>query len=196
VEVLGVAPEKGPARQCAGFRSGAESIDLLDLSFRIEEKFEVRIEANEIEREAKKRLPGGAYEKDGYLTEAALDEIRKSTAGIGHRQTCEGSAEDGYAALLTVSFFVHLIARKLAARRKEWFMFDNRRAFVTGGTGRVGTAIVRCLAEGARRWLFSSTHMRTRRAARKGAGAKNRTVTRIRPRSARRRRSGTIGGTD
>jgi hypothetical protein len=38
----------------------------------------VRIEANEIEREARKRLPDGVYEKDGFLTEAALDEIRKA----------------------------------------------------------------------------------------------------------------------
>ena len=60
VEVLGVAPEKIRLESVLVSDLGAESIDLLDLSFRIEEKFQVRIEANEIEREAKKRLPGGA----------------------------------------------------------------------------------------------------------------------------------------
>ena len=76
VEVLGVSPEKIHLDSVLVSVVGAESIDLLDLSFRIEEKFRVRIEANEIEREARKRLPGGAYEKDGYLTEVALDEIK------------------------------------------------------------------------------------------------------------------------
>ena len=95
---------------------GAESIDLLDLSFRIEEKFQVRIEANEIEREARKRLPGGAYEKDGYLTEAALGEIRKSLPELDASKLVKGLRKMDLPALLTVSFFVRLIARKLAQK--------------------------------------------------------------------------------
>ena len=82
VEVLGVVPDTIRLESVLVSDLGAESIDLLDLSFRIEEKFQVRIEANEIEREAIKRLPGGVYEKDGYLTEAALAEIRKSYHSI------------------------------------------------------------------------------------------------------------------
>ena len=86
VEVLGVAPEKIRSESVLVADLGAESIDLLDLSFRIEETFHVTIEANEIEREASKRLPGGVYEKDGWLTEEALAEIRKSVAGTGCEQ--------------------------------------------------------------------------------------------------------------
>ena len=116
VEVLGVTPEKIRLDSVLVSDLGAESIDLLDLSFRIEEKFQVRIEANEIEREARKRLPGGAYEKDGYLTEAALGEIRKSLPELEAVKLVKGLRKMDLPALLTVSFFVHLIARKLAGK--------------------------------------------------------------------------------
>ena len=95
---------------------GAESLDLLDLSFRIEEAFQVRIEANEIEREAKKRLPGGVYEQDGFLTEEALAEIRQSAPELDAGKLVKGLRKTDLPALLTVGFFVHLVQRKLNAR--------------------------------------------------------------------------------
>ena len=118
VEVLGVPTEKIRPNSVLVSDLGAESIDLLDLSFRIEEKFQVRIEANEVEREARKQLPDGVYEKDGYLTEAALAEIRKSLPELDSRKLVKGLRKMDLPALLTVSFFVHLIARKLAAQPK------------------------------------------------------------------------------
>jgi acyl carrier protein len=116
VEVLGVAPETIRLESVLVSDLGAESIDLLDLSFRIEEKFQVRIEANEIEREAVKRLPGGVYEKDGFLTEAAIGEIRKSLPELDPGKFAKGLRKMDLPALLTVFFFVRLIARKLAAK--------------------------------------------------------------------------------
>jgi acyl carrier protein len=116
VEVLGVAPDE--IRMDSGLVSdlGAESIDLLDLSFRIEEQFKVTIEANEIEREAAKRLPTGLYEKDGCLTEEALAEIRRSVPELNPSKLVSGLRKVDLPSLLTVAFFVHLIARKLAAQ--------------------------------------------------------------------------------
>ncbi len=116
VEVLVVAPEKIRLDSVLVSDLGAESIDLLDLSFRIEEKFEVRIEANEIEREAVKRLPGGVYEKDGFLTEAAIGEIRKSLPELDPGKFAKGLRKMDLPSLLTVSFFVRLIARKLTQK--------------------------------------------------------------------------------
>jgi acyl carrier protein len=116
VEVLGVAPEKIRPDSVLITDLGAESIDLLDLSFRIEETFQVTIESNEIEREATKRLPGGVYEADGRLTEQALAEIRKSLPELDHGKLVPGLRKADLPSLLTVEFFVKLIARKLAEK--------------------------------------------------------------------------------
>ena len=116
VEVLGIAPERIQMDSVLVKDLGAESIDLLDLSFRIEEKFKITVEANEIEREAKKRLPGGVYEKDGFLTEEALAEIRKSVPGLDPAKLVKGLRKMELPSLLTVSFFVRLIQRKLSEK--------------------------------------------------------------------------------
>ena len=117
-EVLGVSPATVRLESVLVSDLGAESIDLLDLTFRIEEKFHIRIEANEIEREARKRLPAGEYEKDGYLTAEALDEIRKSVPELDTGKLVKGLRKMDLPSLLTVSFFVHLIARKLTVEEK------------------------------------------------------------------------------
>jgi acyl carrier protein len=98
---------------------GAESIDLLDLSFRIEEVFQVTLEANEIEREARKKMPGGVYEKDGFLTDEALAQIAASAPEIDASRLVKGLRKNDLPALLTVGFFVRLIARKMEAREQE-----------------------------------------------------------------------------
>ena len=116
VEVLGVAPERIRRESVLVADLGAESIDLLDLSFRIEEKFQVTIEANEIERAAKQRVPGGVYEQDGFLTEAALAEIRRAAPELDPAKLVKGLRKVDLPALLTVGFFVQLIARKLATK--------------------------------------------------------------------------------
>ncbi|HEX9046160.1 MAG TPA: phosphopantetheine-binding protein [Verrucomicrobiae bacterium] len=116
VEVLGISPGQIQLESVLVSDLGAESIDLLDLSFRIEEKFKVRIEANEIERDAIQRLPGGLYEKDGRLTDAAISEIQKSLPGLDPGKFPKGVRKMDLPSLLTVSFFVLLIARKLAAK--------------------------------------------------------------------------------
>jgi acyl carrier protein len=116
VEVLGVAPETIQLHNVLVADLGAESIDLLDLSFRIEETFNVTIESNEIEREATKRLPGGVYEKNGLLTDEALAEIRRALPELDGAKLVPGLRKMDLPSLLTVQFFVRLIARKLAAK--------------------------------------------------------------------------------
>ena len=58
------------------------------------------------------------YEKDGYLTEAALAEIRRSLPELDAGKLVKGLRKMDLPALLTVSFFVRLIARKLAAPKE------------------------------------------------------------------------------
>ncbi len=116
VEVLGVTPEKIRPESVLVGDLGAESIDLLDLSFRIEETFNVTIESNEIECEASKRLPGGVFEKNGRLTDEALAEIRKALPELDRGKLVSGLRKMDLPTLLTVEFFVKLIARKLTQK--------------------------------------------------------------------------------
>lgn len=113
-EVLGVRPDQIHPHSELVTHLGAESIDLLDLTFRIEETFQVRIEANELEREAIKQLPGGVFEKDGKLTEEALAELRRAAPELDPAKLVAGLRKADLPALLTVGFFVSLIQRKLS----------------------------------------------------------------------------------
>jgi len=59
-------------------------------------------------------LPGGEYEKNGCLTDEALAELRTLLPEVDTSKLAKGLRKADLPSLLTVSFFVHLIARKLA----------------------------------------------------------------------------------
>jgi acyl carrier protein len=92
---------------------GAESLDLLDLSFLIEERFGITIGSDEFEGPARQRIPDGVYEKDGYLTAAALAELRCALPEVAPDKLSEGLRKMELPSVLPVSVFVHLIQRKL-----------------------------------------------------------------------------------
>ena len=98
---------------------GAESIDLLDFSFLIEEEFGITIEADEFEKQAKARIPGGTYENDGFLTENALDELKKALPEVPTEHFKSGLKKIELPGVLNVAVFVHLIQRKLAEKSQE-----------------------------------------------------------------------------
>ena len=114
VEVTGVRPEEISMASVLVTDLGAESLDLLDLSFLIAEEFGVTLEADEFERQAKQRMPDGTYEEGGLLTEAAVVELRQALPEIDHTRLVAGLRKVDLPMLLTVSVFVRLIQRKLA----------------------------------------------------------------------------------
>ena len=93
---------------------GAESLDLLDLSFLIEEAFGVTIAADEFEQQATKRMPNLVYERDGALTDEAVVELRAALPEIPPEKLQPGMLKMHLPQVLTVAVFVHLIQRKLA----------------------------------------------------------------------------------
>ncbi|MGB2821178.1 MAG: phosphopantetheine-binding protein [Phycisphaerae bacterium] len=95
---------------------GAESLDLLDLSFLIEEEFGITLESDEFGSQAAERLDGAAYESDGYLTEAALSELHRVLPEVDPRALAPGLRKMVLPSVLPVAVFVHLIQRKLAAQ--------------------------------------------------------------------------------
>jgi acyl carrier protein len=98
---------------------GAESIDLLDLSFLIEEEFGITIEANEFERQATENIPGGQYELNGCLTPEALAELRKALPEVPAGEFRPGLKKMEVPSILNVAVFVHLIQRKCLAKPQE-----------------------------------------------------------------------------
>jgi len=118
-EALGV--NESDVRMDAGLveNLGAESIDLLDLSFLIEREFGITIGPNEFEMAARERLPGGEYEKDGYLVPEALEELKKVLPEVPGERFAAGLRKADIPSLLTVAVFVHLIQRKTDERTGE-----------------------------------------------------------------------------
>ena len=98
---------------------GAESVDLLDLTFLIEEIFGITIEADEFEQRARQRMPGGLYEENGCLTEDALEELKKALPEVPAERFAPGLKKIELPSVLNVAVFVHLVQRKLAERAQE-----------------------------------------------------------------------------
>lgn len=98
---------------------GAESLDLLDLSFLIEETFGITIEADEFERQARERIPDGVYERDGDLTDEALDQLRKALPEVPPEKLKPGLKRIEVPGVLNVAVFVHMIQRKRDERCPE-----------------------------------------------------------------------------
>lgn len=97
---------------------GAESLDLLDLSFLIEETFGITIAADEFEQRATAHISSDVYEQNGYLTEAAIVELRKALPDIPPEKLQPGMAKVTIPRVLNVAVFVHLIEFKLAEAKE------------------------------------------------------------------------------
>ena len=97
---------------------GAESLDLLDLGFLIEETFGVAIGPDEFTRQEGARMPGAVYERNGLLTEEAVVELRKALPEVPPEKIQPGMPKIGLPGVLNVAVFVHLIQRKLAETKE------------------------------------------------------------------------------
>jgi len=115
-EVTGVSPDE--IQMHSGLMSdlGAESLDLLDLSFLIEERFGIRLESDEFERQARHRLHGQPYEVDGFLTPPALEQLRAALPELNPERLAGPLRKTELPSILNVAVFVHLIQRKLATK--------------------------------------------------------------------------------
>jgi len=113
-EVTGARADQVVMTSCLTADLGAESIDLLDLSFLIEETFGITIEADEFERRVTDRLEGQPYEQDGYLTAPALAALSEALPEVPAEKLAGRLRPMEIPSVLTVAVFVHLIQRKLA----------------------------------------------------------------------------------
>ena len=93
---------------------GAESLDLLDLSFLIEEEFGVQLAANDLERRIRSSLPDdSAFEVNGILTPEALAELKRLLPEVPENAYPENLAHVAIPSIFNVAAFARLIAYKL-----------------------------------------------------------------------------------
>ena len=115
-EVTGVAEERIRMESVLVEDLGAESLDLLDLSFLIEERFGVTLGADEFERQARASIPGGQYDRGGMLTAEAIEWLREALPEVPPEKLQPGLPKIALPKVLNVAVFVHLIQRKLAQK--------------------------------------------------------------------------------
>jgi acyl carrier protein len=115
-EVTGAPPENIGMDSVLVADLGAESIDLLDLSFLIEEQFGVALEPTEFQDRLRARLPGGVFEKDGVLTDEALAELRRLMPEVPPQRLAAGLRTADMPMVLTVGVLVHLVQSKVAGK--------------------------------------------------------------------------------
>jgi acyl carrier protein len=92
---------------------GAESLDFLDLVFRLETDFKVKIPRDGIRVMAQDGLADG-FEQAGVLTPAALERLRILMPEVSQAKLAPGLKAHQLPNLFTVETFVRLVAWRLA----------------------------------------------------------------------------------
>ena len=92
---------------------GAESIDLLDIVFRLEKTFDIKIERGELVPEDVVNDTTGKYVVDGKLTADGLEEIRKRIPYADLSSFETNPAITNLTSILTVKDMCYIVEAKL-----------------------------------------------------------------------------------
>lgn len=113
VDALGVDEEEVRPEATLVGDLGAESIDFLDIVFRLEKAFNIKIPRGELFPED--ILTDANYVKDGKVTEAGLAEMRKRMPFANLDEFAKNPAVQEFGSLLTVADMCRFIEGKLAS---------------------------------------------------------------------------------
>lgn len=94
---------------------GAESIDFLDIIFRLEKEFSIKIPKGDIERRAKGALSDEEFAVGGRLTDAALTQVRSLLSEVNPEEIKTGLLVRDIPSLFTVQTFVRMVNEQLGA---------------------------------------------------------------------------------
>jgi acyl carrier protein len=90
---------------------GADSLDLLDLVFQLEQRFKVKISPRDIERRARKELEGMPFEVEGVYTPEAIEQLRRAMPEVPREELSEGLRSADLPRSFRVATFVRLVTR-------------------------------------------------------------------------------------
>lgn len=97
---------------------GAESIDLLDLAFRLETEFDIQIPRGGLEAQAKE-VDGEPGEIDGRLTAAGAARLQELMPEVPPEEIPEGMKSSELATVFRVATFYNIVVALLEARESE-----------------------------------------------------------------------------
>lgn len=92
---------------------GAESIDFLDIMFRLEKEYEIKIPQREIERKARGGISEEEFEVDSILQEKGAARLRELLPEIPAGDIKAGMSLRELPTVFTVEVFVNIVKRKL-----------------------------------------------------------------------------------
>ncbi|MBN1588637.1 MAG: acyl carrier protein [Pirellulales bacterium] len=113
VDALGVDEDEVVPEATLVGDLGAESIDFLDIVFRLEKGFDISIPRGELFPED--ILTNAEYIQDGKLTEVGLAEVRKRMPFADLDEFAKNPAVQDFGNLLTVADMCRFVEAKLAA---------------------------------------------------------------------------------
>ncbi len=90
---------------------GGESIDFLDLVYRLEREFKVKIPRGQIEKEARGALEDEAFAENGKLTEEGMVQLKDYLAEVPEERFKDGMSVVAIPTLFTVQTFCKLVLR-------------------------------------------------------------------------------------
>jgi acyl carrier protein len=111
VDALGVDEEEVTPEATLVGDLGAESIDFLDIVFRLEKAFEIKIPRGELFPEDV--LTNSTYVADGKVTEAGLAELRKRMPFANLDEFARNPNVQDFANLLTVADMCRFVETKV-----------------------------------------------------------------------------------
>ncbi|MEK7271236.1 MAG: acyl carrier protein [Planctomycetota bacterium] len=88
---------------------GADSLDLLDLTFKLEQRFGISISPRQIERSTQARLGGAPLETDGVYSKEAIMEFRRAMPDVPPEELPDGLAVVDLARAFRVSTMANLV---------------------------------------------------------------------------------------
>jgi len=111
VDALGVDDDEVTPEATLVGDLGAESIDFLDIVFRLEKGFDIKIPRGELFPED--ILTDAKYVQEGKLTEAGLEELRQRMPFADLDQFAENPVVQDFGSMLTVSDMCRFVESKV-----------------------------------------------------------------------------------
>lgn len=118
VDALGVEPGEVTLKARVIDDLGAESLDFLDIAYRLEQAFKIKIPRGEVKAKSQEGLAADEWEKDGLLTEKALAKLREAMPEVDPAEIRHGLKAKDIPRLFTVETFYNMTLKLIAEKEK------------------------------------------------------------------------------